>query len=319
MESRPSLQLVVLVLLFPLSVLVQAQSSDGNSSNAAFVGACTRTCGAFETCFAYEGAEFCAPFCAPGRCNDTAEACILAGHACDRAPCLPVAVCEPKMAQPLQQSVAATNGSIDNDESAPQCARQCPMVDAPVCGSNGVSYANACFLEQAQCATPSLTLAYAQLCATDVAFNLQYNNATAANTSTMFPVAKPECDAIVCSTASDPVCTSNGTMPNFCFFSKAQCLDSRVTLLKRTSCEDTNGLIATCPTNCTQAFVLPICGSNGIIYGNECLFRQAKCDRKAYGELKAKDLSECDRQVGDSQGEAIDVAAWFALGVTRSS
>jgi hypothetical protein len=226
------------------------------------------------------------------------------------------------MAQPLEQSVVATNGSIDNDDSAPECARQCPMVDAPVCGSNDVSYANACFLEQAQCLTPSLTLAYEQLCNTDVAFNLQYNNETTAingNTSPMLPAAKPECDAIVCSAVSDPVCTSNGTMTNFCFFSKAQCLDSRVTLLKRTSCEDTSGLVATCPTNCTQAFVLPVCGSNGVVYGNECLFRQAKCDRKAYGELKAKDLSECELQMGDSQGEAINVAAWFALGVTRSS
>ncbi|GLD94790.1 hypothetical protein PINS_up003414 [Pythium insidiosum] len=267
---------------------------------------CSRVCGAFETCFVYNGTEFCAPTCTEGRCNTAqGEVCLLKGQACGVAPCMPLATCVSRSLQTPQLQPEFPNARAD-------CQRDCPLTDSPVCGSDGVSYLNACIFQQAQCDQPTLKIASVGLCASDTAFYDQYSarstSATGPDPSAQQPPkTAASCSAIVCADVDDPVCTSKGTMRNVCVWQRARCLDPTLELRSRSSACETSDLLPTCPTSCSDAFV-PVCASNGVIYANECLFRQAKCARRNVGELRRLDLSYCEQSVGDSIGAASDLA-----------
>uniref|UniRef100_K3W6C0 Kazal-like domain-containing protein n=1 Tax=Globisporangium ultimum (strain ATCC 200006 / CBS 805.95 / DAOM BR144) TaxID=431595 RepID=K3W6C0_GLOUD len=228
----------------------------------------------------------------PGRCNDTTETCIIQGVECKQAPCLPIAICESK-----------TEGSADIvvEHVTANCSRLCPMIDSPVCGSDGVSYANACYFDEAQCNNPGLSIAVHALCPEDRTFNLQYNSPLAAQDSSSGS-SSAACDAIVCADIDDPVCTTSGTMKNACFLKREQCKHPYVELLRRGSCEPVP-IMPRCPASCGQEYA-PVCASSGVIYGNECLFRQAKCARAFASNFVARDLSYCELNVGDSSGTA---------------
>lgn len=189
--------------------------------------------------------------------------------------------------------------TADEHQSA-SCARLCPMIDAPVCGSDGMSYANVCYFEEAQCNNPGLAVVLKALCPEDRAFNLEYNPlAGAAAGGSDSSSSTSACDAIMCADVDDPVCTTDGTMKNSCFFKKEQCKTPHVELLSsRGPCEPI-AIMPRCPATCTQEYV-PVCASNGMIYGNECLFRQAKCARPFASSFVARDLSDCELNVGDS-------------------
>ncbi|DAZ93154.1 TPA: hypothetical protein N0F65_006353 [Lagenidium giganteum] len=250
--------------------------------SSGFISAsCSRPCGRYEICFVYEDDEYCADYCAPGRCDDSTELCILQGASCNDPPCLPRAVCEPKSHQASTSTDTSAIGS---------CGRLCPAIASPVCARRSdntlVSYANRCFFDLAQCLRPTLVFVGPGICDIDAQQNLRYDPIGAIGTA---PVPHPACDAITCADVLDPVCTNNGTMKNMCVFKKAQC-STPLTLFRRGPCEPVEPL-ARCPTSCTEEFQ-PICASNGVIYANECLFRRAKCDRSGLG-LKAKDMNYC--------------------------
>ncbi|POM72527.1 Hypothetical protein PHPALM_10742, partial [Phytophthora palmivora] len=230
---------------------------------ATLTTSCSRVCGEYEQCFIYNGAEYCAQLCAPGRCSES-ETCILRGVVpCTREPCLPEAVCEP------QQSPIVNEGRNTPTSS---CKLNCQLVSSPVCGSNDVSYANSCFLKEAKCMTGNQELVVSSrgLCDGEKALNAEYNPLP-----TLTPSSNDACLATTtCADVLDPVCTSAGTMRNLCYFNRIQrCSQSTVTLIRSGSCEDTN-VMPLCPATCTDAYS-PVCASNGQLYGNECLFRQA--------------------------------------------
>lgn len=286
---------------------------------ATLTDTCAKVCGQFEACIVYEGAEYCAQQCAPGRCDGATETCVLQGVECAIAPCLPVAVCEPK-SEDLVVVTTPQGTSTDDDDTTTSstCARVCPMIDAPVCVSDGSSYANACFFEQARCREPALAIVSTGLCDADRAFNLAFNSPSLASSSanstdstlSVSATAAAACDAIVCADVDDPVCSSRGTLRNACWLKRAQCRDPSVALLSRGPCSPPPP-VPRCPASCTHEFV-PVCGANGVLYANECLFRQAKCARPFAIGFVARDLAACELDIGDSTSSVHDVRAVLA-------
>ncbi|TYZ65975.1 hypothetical protein PybrP1_011789 [[Pythium] brassicae (nom. inval.)] len=305
-----------LLLLFALALSIHVVDA------ATLTTSCTKVCGAFERCFHYDGAEHCAQTCAPGRCDtfssgDTSRTannysssansyvCVLQGVECAQAPCLPRAVCEPVAVESNASAVDA-NASAASDA----CSRTCPLVDAPVCASDGVSYVSACFFAEAQCRSPGLELRGKGLCDADRAFALKYNPPRVDTLPPPLSTVSAACDAIVCAGVLDPVCTSLGTLRNACFFKRARCKQPEVEFLGRGACEAAV-IMARCPASCTQAFA-PVCASTGRIYANECLFRQAKCARPFASGFEARDLADCELNVGDSASSVHDYRAVLA-------
>jgi len=128
-------------------------------------------------------------------------------------------------------AVTADNGYLDRNAQFSTCP--CNTTLNPVCGSNGVTYANAC---RANCKrVPVVAYGECRL------FNVD-------------PLPGKICE---CEYSSINVCATNGiTYENSCV---AKCFDATV---------KDNGLCAqTC--NC-QFFFRPICGENGYNYVNQC-------------------------------------------------
>ncbi|EGZ14710.1 hypothetical protein PHYSODRAFT_509381 [Phytophthora sojae] len=244
---------------------------------------CMRTCGEFEQCFVYKDSEFCAEVCAPGRCNDDTEMCTLRGVVpCTTEPCLPEAVCEPRVTSMVTNSTAASS-----------CELRCQLISSPVCGSDGASYANSCFLKKARCTTgnPDLVVASRGICEREKALNAKYNpppSSSADDAATCLA-------AITCADVLGPVCTSAGTMRNLCYFNREKkCNQATLSMIRTGSCEDSN-VVPLCPATCTDEYD-PVCASNGQLYGNDCLFRQAKCARRDQlaVNIEPRVLSECE-------------------------
>lgn len=175
--------------------------------------------------------------------------------------------------------------------SVSPCKEECTKIYIPVCASDGKSYNNLCILEVENCrrrqanrSAEPIVVVREGLCDT---------------TSS----ASPSQCSRRCPESYEPVCGSNRqTYHNKCELSVANCLDDGIRQRYIGVCAVSSGsssgsrsaglrpsldqstaatgpqasVVASCEKSCTGGF-RPVCGNNGVTYGSNCLFENARC------------------------------------------
>ncbi|KAL0871424.1 hypothetical protein ABMA27_005154 [Loxostege sticticalis] len=144
----------------------------------------------------------------------------------------------------------------NNENKQPECT--CPDKHSPVCGSDGVSYDNDCWLNCATQYNSRLSIAYSGFCNdSEVDDNTYSNN-------------QPEC---TCADNHSPVCGTDGvTYNNDCWLNCATQHNSRLAIAYSGFCSnaDDNTNINSQPECTCDDKHSPVCGSDGVTYDNDC-------------------------------------------------
>ncbi|KAG7379575.1 Basement membrane-specific heparan sulfate proteoglycan core protein [Phytophthora pseudosyringae] len=129
-----------------------------------------------------------------------------------------------------------------------KCNPMCERVYDPICGSDGVTYANSCLLEYAECRNPNVKAFGAGKCPPHM------QAARAANNPTATALGGESCIPGPCSYLYAPVCGSDGqTHNNLCLFANARCQHPQraLTVVHDGECDADTQLTCetmTCPT-----------------------------------------------------------------------
>lgn len=146
-----------------------------------------------------------------------------------------------------------------------QCSTACTDNYDPVCGSDGQTYSNACYLKRAACRSWTR-------------IRVAHRGACEEESGGCFGG---------CPRNYDPVCGSDGkTYGNTCELRKAACRSwTRITVAHTGECEE-------CVAICSHVYD-PVCGTDGVTYSNECSLEYERC--KNNHRLRAYCHGECIR------------------------
>lgn len=253
----------------------------------------------------------------------------------------PVATTTPVPVTPATEPATSAPAPANSGK----CTQMCASDYTPLCGSDGITYANACTLSVAQCKSPdaSITKVSDGACISGSA------GSSPPAPETPAPASEDKCSKI-CTADYAPICGSNGkTYSNACMLSVAQCKSPGISIAKvsegecgsgatgttapapttaateapstpattgstaTTGTTTTTGSTATaapgsvpsttspsqvstskCEIACTKKYA-PVCGSNGKTYNNACLLRLASCKSGSKKKISIKSEGACSK------------------------
>eukprot|EP00095_Tigriopus_kingsejongensis_P003781 maker-scaffold155_size301336-snap-gene-1.5 protein:Tk03781 transcript:maker-scaffold155_size301336-snap-gene-1.5-mRNA-1 annotation:"serine protease inhibitor dipetalogastin precursor" len=160
--------------------------------------------------------------------------------------------------------------ALETDDA---CTEACPFEEELVCGTDGLTYTNDCYLEQKACLQSiPLAVSYQGPCAEG---GVQFEG---------LEVEPSDC-ILRCTNEHRPVCGSDGrTYDNKCLLEMHNCeSEENIEIIFENSCDSppVSALesLNDCDAQCSEepSFV---CGTDGVTYINECILRKKACQEQ---------------------------------------